>query len=140
MDSYCLYDSTRGSTENEEINWENWHNMPCVTGAAGSRLPLPLGYPLMEITPPQAAATPDPHPPSSNPGPALQPIPEEDEDEGQCKPAAPAVEADTKLDESAALSVGCALLMQLALEEGSPPRLYGSASTGMPWPNGSESC
>ncbi|KAL3145854.1 hypothetical protein ABBQ38_015223 [Trebouxia sp. C0009 RCD-2024] len=96
----------------------------------GSRLPLPLGYPLMEITPPQAAATPDPHPPSSNPGPALQPIPEEDEDEGQCKPAAPAVEADTKLDESAALSVGCALLMQLALEEGSPPRLYGSASTG----------
>ncbi|KAL3155979.1 hypothetical protein ABBQ32_012970 [Trebouxia sp. C0010 RCD-2024] len=96
----------------------------------GSRLPLPLAYPLMEIAPPQAATTPGPHPPSSNPGPALQPIPEEDEEEGQCEPAAPAAEADTQLDASAALSVGCALLMQLALEEGSPPCLYGSASTG----------
>ena len=94
----------------------------------------------MEITPPQAAATPDPRPPSSSPAPALQPIPEEDEEEEQCRPAAAAAEADADLDESAALSVGCALLMQLALEEGLTLRPCGSALTGQPWLNGSESC
>ena len=85
----------------------------------------------MEITLPQTCTPPDSNPPSSTLGQTLQPIPEEEEAAGRAGLAAAAVEAAAKPDESAALSVGCALLMQLALEEGLGPRLCASASVGM---------
>ena len=97
----------------------------------GSRLPLPLGYPLMDIIPPQADPLLDPNPPSSTLGQALHSIPEEDAATGQTEYATAAAEAAVQSDESAALSVGCALLMQLAVEEGMTVHPCGSASTGM---------
>ena len=86
----------------------------------------------MEITPPQAANPPDPKPPSSTPGQTLHPIPEEEEEAtAQQGCSAAAAEAAAQLDESAALSVGCALLMQLAFEEGSAAQQCDSDTTGM---------
>lgn len=97
----------------------------------GSRLPLPSGYALLEITPPQIPTLQDPAPPSSTPGQTLHPIPEEEEATGQTGYAAAAAEAAAQPHESAALSVGCALLMQLAVEEGMTAIPCGSASAGM---------
>lgn len=83
----------------------------------------------MEITLPQVASLQDPNPPSSTLGQTLHPIPEEEEATGQTGSAAAANESD----ESAALSVGCALLMQLAVEECMTAHLCDSASAGMPF-------
>lgn len=85
----------------------------------------------MDITPPQAAPPQDPNPPSSTLGQALHPIAEEDEATGQTGNAAKAAEAAVQPDESAALSVGCALLMQLAIEESMTVHQCSSVSTGM---------
>ena len=98
----------------------------------GSRLPLPSGYPLLEITPPQVATLQDPNPPSPTLGQTLHSIPEEEEATGQIGHAAAAAEAAAQPDESAALSVGCALLMQLAIEKGMTAYPCGSASAGTP--------
>ena len=87
----------------------------------------------MEITPPQVASLQDPNPPSSTLGQTLHPIPEEEEATGQTGYAAAAAEAAAQPDESAALSVGCALLMQLAVEEGMTAHPCDSASAGMPF-------
>lgn len=100
--------------------------------SAGSRLPLPDGYRLIEITHPTQA------PPTTTPAPAgvksiqhLDPILEEGEaqaEQGSCPEAA--AEAADKPDDSAALSVGCALLLQLGLEETSASDHFNDASTG----------
>lgn len=100
--------------------------------SAGSRLPLPDGYRLMEITHPTQA------PPTTTPAPAgvkatqpLEPIPEEDEAQAEqgSSPEA-AAEAADRADDSAALSVGCALLLQLGLEETLAADDFDDASTG----------
>jgi hypothetical protein len=100
--------------------------------SAGSRLPLPDGYLLMEIT------HPTPPPPTTTPAPSgvksnhpLDPIPEEDEAQAEqgSSPKAATEAADTA-DDSAALSVGCALLLQLGLEETSALDNFDDASTG----------
>ena len=100
--------------------------------SAGSRLPLPDGYHLNEITHPTQA------PPTTTPAPAgvkskqpLDPIPEEDEAQAEqgSSPEA-AAEAADMADDSAALSVGCALLLQLGLEETSASDNLDDASTG----------
>ena len=86
----------------------------------------------MEITHPTQA------PPTTTPAPAgvkssqlLDPIPEEDEAQAEqgSSPEA-AAEAADKLEDSAALSVGCALLLQLGLEETSASDSYDDALTG----------
>ncbi|KAA6423692.1 MAG: hypothetical protein FRX49_06263 [Trebouxia sp. A1-2] len=98
-----------------------------------SRLPLPDGYRLMEITHPTQA------PPTTTPAPAgvkatqpLEPIPEEDEAQAEqgSSPEA-AAEAADRADDSAALSVGCALLLQLGLEETLAADDFDDASTGV---------
>lgn len=88
----------------------------------------------MEITPPQAATPLDPNPPSTTPSQTLHPIPEEEEEApAQQGCSAAAAEGAAKLDESAALSVGCALLMQLAVEEEFTAHQCDSGTTGMPF-------
>ena len=96
--------------------------------SAGSRLPLPDGYRLIEITHPTQA------PPTTTPAPAgvksiqhLDPILEEGEAQAE-QGSSP--EAADKPDDSAALSVGCALLLQLGLEETSASDHFNDASTG----------
>ena len=98
---------------------------------AGSRLPLPKGYLLKEITQVPSAPQPDPTRPPATPRQGLQPIPEEDEAEaGQAETAAADAEAALQPDESASLFVGCALLMQLALKLNTELHLQNSMSTG----------
>jgi hypothetical protein len=86
----------------------------------------------MEITHPTQA------PPTTTPAPAgvkstqpLDSIPEEDEAQAQqgSNPEG-AAEAADRADDSAALSVGCALLLQLGLEEMSASDNVDDASTG----------
>ncbi|KAL0037871.1 hypothetical protein WJX79_003110 [Trebouxia sp. C0005] len=106
---------------------------PLLLQPSGSRLPLPDGYRLMEITHPTQA------PPTTTPAPAgvkatqpLEPIPEEDEAQAEqgSSPEA-AAEAADRADDSAALSVGCALLLQLGLEETLAADDFDDASTGV---------
>ena len=108
-----------------------WH-FNSKAASAGSRLPLPDGYCLIEITHPTQA------PPTTTPAPAgissiqpLDPILEEGEAQAErgSSPEA-AAEAADKPDDSAALSVGCALLLQLGLEETSASESFNDASTG----------
>ena len=95
---------------------------------AGSRLPLPMGYLLKEITQVPSAPQPDPTRPPATPRQGLQPIPEEVEAEAET--AAASAEASAPPDESASLSLGCALLMQLGLEQNAELQLHNSMSTG----------
>ncbi len=101
--------------------------------SAGSRLPLPDGYHLIEIThPTQTRPTTTPAPPAgAKSHQPLDPIPEEDEAQAEqgSSPEA-AAEAADMADDSAALSVGCALLLQLGLEETSASDNLDDASTG----------
>ena len=113
---------------------------PCLVGLfnsqpvpAGSRLPLPDSYHLIEIThPTQTRPTTTPAPPagvrSNQP---LDPIPEEGEAQAeQGSSPEDAAEPANRADDSAALSVGCALLLQLGLEETSASDDLNDASTG----------
>ncbi|DBA80705.1 TPA: hypothetical protein ACH3X1_007944 [Trebouxia sp. C0004] len=105
---------------------------PLLLRPAGSRLPLPGGYCLMEITHPTQA------PPITALVPAgvksnqpLDPIPEEGEAQAeQGSNTKAAAEAADRADDLAALTVSCALLLQLGLEETSAPDNFDGSSPG----------
>ena len=83
--------------------------------AAGSRLPLPQGFHLMEIVNPcQPSRSANPTS-SAKTSQTLEPIPEEEEAQAQqgTGPEAAVEAVSNRRDDSAALSVGCALLLEL---------------------------